>query len=456
MNKKIIKYSNVLIVLGGLLLSCIYTQAQPVNNSKRTVNGITIYSDFKDASVAYYVQGEMKLATNSDGSPKLKIVSLQKECGEETGIQLTNVAQVSVELNNYTASAIELLRKTLGKKLKPLPIERIEAHLLCPAIKGTKWINLGQESKDSSVIWTDQTFTVPMENQEAEVLWTQIKEERLALSFNAYYYAEMLVVKKTREININGDTSLISQLKTIAPKPEVDTIQHTILAKSDAFAVAADLKKYPHILEVDIVSCHTFPKQAAIAISCLDFSRGIRPNLFRKTIQLEAYRPNGKKAIVEGSFSRDNKVERIYLKFDHLISTRRPLNYTVVEYPNNDYEVPIHHTYKMDEWKGRLDITTRMLENHLSNETFYIEAAPEDWQSFVHSVSYQYDYVSNGKAEQLIGSISKEDASFLNTHHIFYDGDTMPRLAIQWLTIKGTIVKKEEYELEDFYFFVPF
>lgn len=459
MIKQLLKYRKIgtLLLMVFLVSKCL--KAQPVNNTKRTVNGITLYSDFTNASIAYYVQGELHLAHNTDGSPKLKIISLQNECVSGTPIQLTNIAQIEVELKNYKASDLEAISRKVGKILKPLPIERIEAHLLCPAVNKAKWVSLGQdkiESKNSAVIWTNQTFTLPIDNKEAEIMWTQIEQEKLAISFNTYYYAKMLVLKKTTEIEIIGDTTLTNQIGDIESNYKVDSSQYTVLAKSDAFAVAVDLSKHPKILEVDIVSCRTFPKRARIAVSCLDFSRNIRPDLFRKTIQLEAYRPNGRKIRIEGSFSRDDKEDRIYLQFDQLISTRRPLTYTVIEYPNNDYEETTSYTYEMDEWVGRLDITTLMLENRLSNETFYIEAAPEDWQSFVNSVSYQYNYIQNGKKEKLIGSISKNDISFLKTHSIFYDDDTVPSLAIQWLTEKGTIVKSEDYELEDYFFFVPF
>jgi hypothetical protein len=181
------------------------------------------------------------------------------------------------------------------------------------------------ESNDGKgVVWSERSFVMPLDNHEAQILWDQYKNGRLAVSLNYAFYADVLRIND-EELKINGDSAFVETMKNAAGELERDTVESLEAVASDVLDIAIDLNQWPNALkQIDINENSIPPAYPSLEVKCFDFSYDIRPDLSYKRIFVEGTSVNGQPVQEKIKFSRGARdITTQYLAFRYaLLMTR--------------------------------------------------------------------------------------------------------------------------------------
>jgi len=447
---------------------------QPMIASKQLINDFEIYKDFKKPNLFYYGPGDLKLAEDINEKPLFQLLEMRytgtSAYADVEEKRFLNVVQFTVLMNPISRTELKTIKNKLGGKyisLRPLPVKNVEAILVAPvedAKGGYQRIgksgsfqaesSSGKSSKSS--YWTERTFTLKLENHEAQLLWDQVETGKLALSFGYAFYADVMS-GGVGEIKVTGNSDLVDKMDAASSDIiSADTSISTQVIKSNAFPIYVDVNQWPGLLKKIDINEEVPPAYAALEVKCYDFADNLRPDLALKTIEIHAIGVSGtpiklpSKKFMKGQ----PDLHTLQIRFPYAVKMDKPLRYKVSEYTLEGNKIELEWVTK-DSWSEIIDITTPVDLNQIAKKELEIEADPLDWiENEIQKVQFIIKYSLNGKTLQLTSTIEKEEALPLKTLSFQYDKTESFVCQNLWYLDDGTVVNSEEYFITDDYKFL--
>ena len=308
----------------------------------------------------------------------------------------------------------------------------------------------------STGYWTERTFTLNLENHEAQLLWEQVETGKLAISFGYTFYADVLT-GGIGEIDASGKKDFVREMEASSSDIlGMDTITSTQVIKSNAFPIRVDVNQWPDVLKKIDLNEEVPPAYAALEVKCFDFADDLRPDLALKSIEIHATGVGGSTVrLPSKKFLRTHPdLNTIQVRFPYAVKMNKPLRYKVTEYTlegtKKEYE-----WVTRDSWTGIIDITTPMDKNLISKEEIEIEANPTEWETdSIQKVEFVVHYSLNGNVKQLSDEIEYGDPLPIKTLSFKRDLAENINLHVNWYLGNGTNIENQILDFNDEYLFL--
>lgn len=389
--------------------------AQPMARDRKTVGDVEIYPDFKDRKVWYFAPGKLSLAAGPDGKPQFQLLEMRYTGTAATGNsgekRFMNVVQFTVGMEQLTGEAMSALKKELGNgvDLRPIPIQSIEAILVAPVsgasggaytrIGATGSFQAGVHEARGTGYWTERTFTVKLENHEAQLVWDQVAAGQLALSLSYAFYAHVVPGTKGDVQTSGAGASDVVDDDMLA----ADTVAVPHIIRADAFPVRVDVAKWPDLIRKIDLNEGVPPAYAALEVRCYDFTNDLRPDLAIKSVEIRATGVSGAMVTLPAKkFMRSKPdINAFQVQFPYAVKLTEPFSYRIVEYTleGNREE---GDWITRDAWVGILDITTDEVARRFERRSIEVEVPQLDAGVIVKAVAVlHYDYRGHPATQQL-------------------------------------------------------
>lgn len=376
------------LILFGLLQS---GWGQALLSSKRLINGINVFQDIHQKNKYYYGPNKLQLSVDAEGKPKFQLLSMRytgtQLTGDRAEKRFTNLLQFSLSLPPIPSTDLQAIRTQLGAKaqLLPIAIQNMDVVLVSGVTtdgnaenKWRKHASIQSESNaEKGMFWTERSFVLPLNNYEAQILWDQYQNGRVALSVNYAFYAPVVQVVE-ESLSVVGDSVLVKKLKNQIGQIERDTQATNELIQADAFNILVDVAQYPEVLkQIDINENSVPPAYPSIEIKCFDFSLGIRPDLAFKRIYVQGTSVNGQQVEEKIKFSSgDRDLTTQFLAFRYAVRMDLPIRYKILEY---GFDGSSHESawVMMPQFSNLIDASTLQKKNPLQQRCIDVELLPE-------------------------------------------------------------------------------
>jgi hypothetical protein len=410
--------------------------AQPLLSSKQTVLDRLVFKDAKVRNKYYYGPGKLSLSVDAQGKPVFQLLSLRYTgtalSGTEGEKRFTNLLNFGITMDPFSGEEKEALRQALklpaSADLSPLPIRNLESVIVSGLGKTDQGdagrlrkhadVQTAGDNKEGApgVYWTERVFTVPLSNPEAQILWDQQVNGRVAMSLNYTFYADLLKIEKT-EVEITGDSVLVQELKDNLEGEQPDTTLNAEVVSAGVVDILVDVKQHPDALKkIDINENSIPPAYAALEIKCYDFSLGLRPDLAFKNVEVEGTSVNGQPVIVKSKFAQKQPdLNSKFISFPYALRMDKPLRYRMVEVPY-DGERYTSPWKTLEKSTNLIDISTKQKENPIERFCVDVEILPEFMEEngvVEATVHFVYQYESKPLIQKAI--FKKDDENLFKT-----------------------------------------
>jgi len=385
--------------------------SQAVMSSLMEVKGLQLYEDIKDADKFYYAPGKLQLHHNEDGQPTFKLIEMRYTGTGLTGNQgekrFMNIVQFRVIMKKHENSLLAEVKKSLSRKakLRPLPLNEVQANLVAPFEGTYKAIGNGvfdttdKAGKGSKKqYWTERVFTARLENHEAQLLWDMVEKGQLAMSLSYSYFADII---NDEIIDFDSESDSLSRVisKTVEEIKSRDTIVSPTLIQSDAFSLDIDYEKYPETLVKKDLNGSVPAAYPALQVSCYDFYNELRPDLAMKTVEFQVTGLNNNliKLRPMKFVSASKDLYSLQVRFPFAANMNKPLRYKIKEY-SHEGDIIDKGWVTLDSWIGILDITSQTDDIKVSRRHLEIEADIESMEKsgiIKYDVILEYQFLDN-------------------------------------------------------------
>ncbi len=440
-----------------ILLAVLFAQmaiSQPVKYSKKTIRELDIYEDLKDARRFYYAPGALYLEEDKDGKPTFKLIQMRytgtAATGDQGEMRFMNIVQFKVMMHQPGKADIDQVKKELGRlvKLFPLALKNMEAYLVAPFEGKYKRIGnsgsfqsdgkLGDGSKTS--YWTERTYTVRLENHEAQLLWDMVENGNLTFSVSYTYYADMIGEIKV-DAGISGSPSSgITVNEQMGEITQLDSIPTLQILRTEAFNIDVDVSKYPEILVQKDLNEGVPPAYPALEVLCFDFTDNLRPDLAMKTIEFEAMGVSDRPVKLRSKkFLNTNTDQHTrQIRFPYAVNMRKPLRYRVKEYSKTGDNTDSGWITRKS-WVGAFDITSRIEDMSFEKRTIEFETNPNDFsdlgiEKLLITIRYIYQEEQREEAFEFT-----ETSIALVPVSLIYDKRTVISFRPEWIYTSGNV-----------------
>ena len=444
----------------ALLLAFSRGHAQPLSTSKQVFGDLQIYRDDKNEKLYYYAPGALKLAMESDGKPRFQLLEMRytgsSAYGDNGERRFLNIVQFTVSMEQATAEALKAVKKQLPTSdvdLRPLPVRSIEGFLVAPVGEGNERASYKKIGKDGSFqaegqsgtsdkhgFWTERTFTLKLDNHEAQLLWEQVAKGQLALSFAYSFYANM-ISRGEGDVTAKENGVRASEFE-VAQKDHLttDTLLITHLVKADAFPVGVDVEKWPDLLKRIDINEGIPPAYAALEVRCFDFANDLRPDLSLKGIDIVATGVGGQPITIptQKFLSGEPDLFAKQIRFPYAVKLTQPYRYRVIEYTvDGDKDVSEWKTVQM--WASHLDITTPAKDQVFETKQIEIELPVNNFaDAGVSRVEVNIDYVFAGKHRRVRVEYGHDDTLPVKQTTLRSDKGSVITYEVVWIYQTGT------------------
>jgi len=399
-----------------LISTCIYhSGAQPVLSTRQTIEGYSVFKDFSNAQLYYYDPPDVILKKDDNGSPAFKLLQMRY-----TGTHLysdqnfkgyLNILQLSIELQPILPAIYDQLKKMLGANaiLKPLPIRKFYGELIIPlgdaAAANEKYrkismsgVEASGESSAGNSFWSERTFTIQLQNDEAQLLWDQEETGKLGISFSYSFYAEAMPGTIGNVIASGNGKDFKEGIGDVPEETVFDNKINTYLVKANAFPIYINVSQFPDCLKKIDINEELPPAYASFEVRCYDFSDDLRPDLFKKIVEIKAYGAAKQYITIKADFNRNKSdISSINARFPYAILLDHPLEYRTLEI-NVDGETITSPWMTKENWTEVIDVTTPVKENTIGKKVLEFELDPDTLLSTgIQKANCEIHYHLNGK-----------------------------------------------------------
>jgi hypothetical protein len=447
--------------------------AQPDMSSKQNLSGVDIYQDFQKKNVFYYTPQDIRVKTASTGSPAFMLLQMRYTgthlYGDQNEKRFLNILQLSVELPGMLSSVYDHIMNSLGDKaeLKPIPLSRFYGELIIPlgdqAAANEKYrkVSLGGleasgTSSSGTTFWQERTFTMQLQNDEAQLLWDQMETGKLGLSFSYSFYTEA-IPGTVGEIDASGtNPDLIDAVEGIKEEVTIDENIHSYLLKANTFPITITSADFPNCLKQVDVNEELPPSYAAFEVRCYDFSDDLRPELLKKIVEIKAFAAGKDYITVKSIFNRNTKdLNSMVSRFPYAIRLDHALEYRVTEI-NANGEMTTGPWIEKTNWAEVIDVTTPGKTNPIGKQVIDFEIDLDSLSKFnleTATCEIVYRFNQQDVSQKLIWS---RDDSPIKTIQVSYDKNQPVRYRILLEDINGDVQKLAFHPIRpaDHYFYL--
>jgi len=390
--------------------------AAPDLSAPRQFGSLRVYPDFRDEHLYYLGPGDLEVAIDENGRPKLHFLQLrytgtalygnQGESGSFSTLTL-GVRQVEP-----AQEELLLLRKSLRRianvgrvELRPLPITAFEAVLAYAPIGETSELRVVDDGyfesedkeearSDQRAFWSERTFTIPMNEATSQLFWDLLQRQELAISINYAFFSRGVFSNELATVDISAseqqvEKDLLEGLRAagvpLAPRREPTGVaarllerlraersgeketpekeqsgppERTQLVHGGATAIRVDLQRWPELFQRVDFNDRAPPGYAVIKVYCYDFANARRPDLFYKKVEIEAEGVGGRPVPIDAKFlSSQPDLYARTLRFPVAVQVDRPFRYRVTS-AARDGHVETGPWVERATWGPILDITS--------------------------------------------------------------------------------------------------
>lgn len=349
--------------LTALCVTPMAAGATPVLSTARLVGSLTIYADHAKPNLYYYAPGKLQMKIGADGAPDVTFLILRYTGNAASGnsgtINFHSYLSFHVGWEDQSAKIktalgqLQVRNKTA--QLLPLPIRKSLSSVIAMALEGglLRTISGGsfvEEGKpEEAGNFTEKSVLLCPDSLSSEAFWDIMQAGRSPIALNCELKAEVFEQPPSKS-GLHGEVS----------KPVLITVA------TDSVSIALDPKKHPsRFIRGDLGE--SAPKDYPVMqILCFDFANNNRPNLFSKSIEIEATGVTGKILRRVVRFRASNPAASVAIfRFDAAVSLKKPYRYRIltVDEKGNSVEGK-WQTGK--PWPVALDITTQPDEKNIS------------------------------------------------------------------------------------------
>lgn len=450
-----------------ILLNAPSLKGQPVLSSRFEMEGVHLFRDVKDADVIYHIPGRMGLAVDKSGRPKFQLLQMRYTgtglSGDQGEKRFFNVVQLQISLLSIPDSIIRSIQQNLGSEkimLKPIPIHHLDAVLVLPFGDEGRNRKIGSSggtgtTEGEAGVWTERSFSIRLENHEAQILWEQVRKGQLAVSVSYCIYAELVP-------GISGHLLMDTQDETRSkPATAADAVIHfdssstMQVLDAGAFSIQIDPVQWPETLQrIDLNETNS-NVWAMLEVRCYDFTNQLRPDLGIKAVEFQATDAHGQLIYSPGvkfsSLRPDFNTQQF--RFPIAVNLQQPYRYKVTEY-DSDGTKRSNPWQTMGNWNKILDVTTSPERLRTEIREIVLEVDPDLLQDtshtgFMATIAYQ----RNGQPKTMSLQWEKNDPE-LKTLSIIADKHSQILCYPSWLQ-KGALKQGEptEVRLDNYLFF---
>lgn len=461
-----------LFIFCFFVFSAYFSFGQPVWETRKTIKGNTLFEDLHNSNLKYYAPGNLKLKIKENGEPDFILtqlrytgVSLSGDQGEK---RFTNIIQMTIEMERIDNAVLANIRTLFHIapriKLVPFPIRNLESSLVYSAtsLESTDDKNLKNTNgffqstgEATGVYWTERNFTIALDNNDAQLIEDQLKNNRLAFSFTYSFYADVIITS-SNELIAGGDAKFVKDIKSsYAEVLERDSTIARVIVKSNSFSISIDLTQFPDcIRKVDINQNQTPPAYAYVEVRCHDFSNKLRSDLYFKTFELEAQGVNGTPVTGELKFAASKPDEHtMTVKFPYAVKMNKPPRYRVIEttIAGERYSLP---WINLNAWKPMIDITTNLEQLNIKEKSLDMEL-DSTWVDKHNSerVEVWLRYYFIQKPQLQIVTFNKNEMSTLKNMILRYDRNSMIQYRID-SPVQSALLKDTWHSITDDYLLI--
>lgn len=419
--------------------------AQPLLNSMQEVEGLTIYQDLEKSDLFYYAPNRLKLATETNGKPKFKLIQLRYTgtamTAEQGQNRFINLVQLTVNMDAVSNRQLQKARTAFTEKIKlrPLPLKNVEGFLVTAV--GEEYKRLGEGSGFESLsngtqgsLWTERAFTLRMNNFDAQILWEQVHNGKLALSINYAFYADFIIGSST-DYQLQGDSSTIADLKSsIDELTNIDSTMSTEIVASNSFPITIDVKQFPEAIQQIDVNESQSVAYPLLEVRCYDFTYDLRPDLGVKSIEIEGTSVTGQLIRLKKHAFFKNRPDQFVqqVKFDFAININIPFRYRTIEWTLQGEEV-ISDWITRQSWIGLLDITTREEDNPIDRKVIDLETDLDRlFENNFTGLEVLFRYMYKERERFHACRFDKEESSPFKTIAFIFDKNTPVEYKVIW------------------------
>lgn len=447
--------------------------AQPVISTRQVLEGVEVYADLKKSGLYYYAPSDLLLAKDANDKPIFQLVEMRytgTACyGDQGDKHFLNLVQFQVQLPPIPSAIIKAVEQklSLGGKaamLKPLPLKGIQSTLVT-GIGSDEVKKIGENgnfessgnrpSSNSGAYWTERSFTLRLNNYDAQILWEQVTKGTLFISLSYAFIAEA-VQGMEGDLKIEGDSEAIEQLgQSIQPDMLKDTTLLILPIKSNTLDVKIDAAKWPELLKKLDINEGVPPAYAALEVRCYDFSDDLRPDLYLKRLDIEATGVNGRPVTLNTQFIRSEPdMNARNIRFPYAIKMDKPIRYRITSFSLEGEQV-------VGEWKSKepcqdiIDVTTPLKENLIKKEIYEIEFDGDSLISKdIKMVSFDVYHYVGGKAHLKKLTYIPESSAAINSLDLVYDVNRPLLYSVTWEYTNGNRKKSANKALLEKYYYI--
>ncbi|MCP9755434.1 hypothetical protein EGI26_09740 [Lacihabitans sp. CCS-44] len=450
------------LALAIALVNTLMITAQPNMSTKKVINDLTIYQDFLNKKIFYFAPGHIKLVKEANGKPKFSLLSMRYTGTSATGNsgdkRFTNLVQFTVQLESPKPEVVNSVKQSLGGngiQLRSFPVKNIENNLVAFFNDKEKEIAkssgiIEEKTGSSESFWTERSLNFRLSNEDAQLLIDQIEHKKCALSFNYAFWGDC-VNGVDGTVNITG-TKRIKPIEISAEIVKDTTIRYQVVS-SDILQIELDHEKFPDLIEKIDLNEEVPPAYALLEARCYDFYDNLRPDLFMKTLEIQAVGVNGKPVLLPAKRFTKNKpdVFSIQIQFPFAVRMYQPFKYRVTEYLSDGKRLEGQWIEKAS-FTELIDITTPLDLNKYENKSLEFELENEGFiRDSVATIEAEFSYFLN---EKTVAKLIKFDDSQRLLTNILFDKNHPLLYAFYVSLKKGGKLKTESKELIESYLYI--
>lgn len=378
--KMFINYINPFLAV-TLVLS-VAGNAQPSSLTSFIIGEERVYRDIKKQNLYYYTPFDYVLVTDAFGKPFLTLTQMRYTGKQSTGdagtIKFNNLLQFKIAVDGAQQKKVSALKTSLkainaSAELQMLPIRKFFSVLVFassnPLFGATDSVSLvkvnlteatDENAPGNNSYWNERTVSLRLNNIDAELVETALKNNQSAMSFSYAIYTAF-TEKTSPDISIAGRGKLRKQVADYFQKeinPAKDTALRITLIKSDAIGLGVDIRRWPSTIQKVDINERVPARYALFDVYCYDFNNELRPDLYQKKIEIKATGVSGAEITTTCSFKQvQPDVYARTIRFAYAVKFDKPFYYRVTEI-NNDGEATATEWIERKEWSEILDITS--------------------------------------------------------------------------------------------------
>jgi hypothetical protein len=450
------------LALAIALVNTLMIDAQPNLSTKKVINDLTIYQDFLNKKQFYFAPGQIELAKEISGKPKFSLLAMRYTGSSATGNsgdkRFTNLVQFTVKLQSPKPEVLNYIKQSLGGngiQLRPFPIKHIENNLVAFFNDKEKEIAkssgiIEERNASSESFWTERSLNFRLSNEDAQLLIDQIEHKKCALSFNYAFYGDCVN-------GVDGSINITSnkRIKPIEVSTEIvkDTTIRYQVVSSDVLQIELDFEKHPELIKKIDLNEEVPPAYALLEARCYDFYDNLRPDLFMKTLDIQAVGVNGKPVLLPAKRFTKNKpdVSSIQIQFPFAIRMDQPFKFRVTEYLSDGKRLEGNWIEKAS-FTELIDITTPLDLNKYEKKSLEFELENEGFlQDSVGSIEAEFFYFLN---EKTVIKLIKFDESQRLLTDILFDKNHALKYTFYISLKNGNKLKTEVKQLTESYLYI--